>query len=85
MTILNVTVDLISSSITDIHGPVDFDLLKDFEQTWIKDNFDDFLEYIYDGSEWAELLLTFVPAETLEGRITAPAYYSWKILDEGKY
>lgn len=85
MGILNITIDLLSSSIIEIHGPVDFELLKRFETHWMKDEFDTFNEYLKNGSEWCELMLSFVPDEILNGRITAPAYYNYKILDEGKY
>lgn len=85
MCILNITVDLISQSIIEIHGQVDFKLLKQFETHWMKDEFKTFREYTKKESEWCELILTFVPDETLDGRVTAPAYYNYGILEEGIY
>jgi hypothetical protein len=85
MAILNISIDLISSSIIEIHGPVDFDLLKQFEEGWLVEDYDGFREHFKKDTEWCELMLTVVPAEYLDGRITAPSYYDYKILDEGNY
>lgn len=85
MCILNITVDLISQSIIEIHGQVDFELLKQFENHWMGDEFEIFREYTKKESEWCELILTFVPDETLDGRVTASAYYNYEILEEGIY
>jgi hypothetical protein len=85
MTVLIITVDVVSASITEIHGPVDFKLLEQFNDDWLKDDAEEFREYIYDESEWCDLMLEVVTEETLDGRITAPAYYNWKIIKEGKY
>jgi hypothetical protein len=85
MSILNITIDLLSSSITEIHGPVNFTLLKDFELLWMDEGFDSFRSHFKPESEWGELMLSYVPDETLEGRVTAPAYYDYQILLEGSY
>jgi hypothetical protein len=85
MSILNVTIDLISTSIIEIHGPVDFHLLKDFEQFHLNDEIDRFSSEFKPESEWCELMLTYIPDETLEGRVTAPRYYDYEILSEGVY
>ncbi|HZK71042.1 MAG TPA: hypothetical protein VFD03_05910 [Clostridia bacterium] len=85
ISILNISIDLLSSSISEIHGSVDFRLLKEFERLCLKDEFEDFLSFFKENSEWAELMLSYVPDETLEGRVTAPGYYAFKILSEGIY
>lgn len=85
MSILNITIDLISNSIIEIHGTIfDFKLLIEFEN-WLKEETELLQERLKSDSEWCELMLIYIPDETFEGRITAPAYYDCKILDEGKW
>lgn len=85
MSILNISIDLIAETIDEIHGAVDFALLKQFEKNWLLDGFDEFKEHLNPNSEWCELMLTYVPAETLDGRVTAPEYYEFEVLKEGTY
>lgn len=85
MSILNVTIDLLSGSIIEIQGPVDFNLLKEFEKDWLTDDFDGFREHFKPESEWCELMLEYVPEETLDGRVTAPVYYEFHVLSEGAW
>lgn len=85
MSVLNISIDLIAGTIDEIHGPVDFTLLKQFEKNWLLDGFDEFSEHLKPESEWCELILTYVPDETLDGRVTAPAYYEFDVLKEGTY
>jgi len=84
MTILNVTIDLISADIIEIHGPVDFGLLVRFKQA-LNDEWDTFRKHCKESSEWVDIMLTHISDETLEGRVTAPRYYDFRILSEGSY
>ena len=85
MSVLNITVDLLSSSIVEIHGSVDFTLLAQFENLWMTEDFESFRKHFKNESEWCELMLIYIPAESLEGRVTAKDYYYFKILSEGVY
>ena len=51
MSILNVTIDLLSSSIIEIHGQVYFELLKEFDTDWMIDDFESFRKHFKNDSE----------------------------------